>query len=142
MTQANVRNDELIKAILDTLIPADPETGMPGAGSLGLEDEVLGEASAVHALLDAGLEAAANADFVAGTSAERIARLQEVEAIHPGFIGLLFVPTCGAYYRHPEALVGLGLEPRPPHPIGYQLEPGDLSTLERVRQRGKIYREA
>lgn len=141
MTQPDAGNSELIKAVLDTLIPADPGAGMPGAGSLGLEEEVLREASVAQTLLDAGLEAAGDVDFVAGTAAQRIARLQDVEAAHPGFINLLFVPTCGAYYRHPDALVGLGLEPRPPHPIGYEVEPGDLSTLERVRQRGKIYRE-
>ena len=39
-------------------------------------------------------------------------------------------------------LVGLGLEPRPPHPKGYELEPGNLDALERVRARGKLYREA
>jgi hypothetical protein len=47
-----------------------------------------------------------------------------------------------AYYQHPKALEGLGLEPRPPHPKGYDLEPGNLDALERVRARGKLWRDA
>ena len=41
-----------------------------------------------------------------------------------------------------KVLEGLGLEPRPPFPQGYTLEPGDLSALERVRARGQLWRDA
>jgi hypothetical protein len=34
------------------------------------------------------------------------------------------------------------MEARPPYPKGYQVVQGDLSLLEPVRARGKIYRDA
>ena len=68
--------------------------------------------------------------------------VREIESTQPAFIPTLFVPTCIAYYQHPEVLIGLGLEPRPPHPKGYDLDPGNLEALERVRRRGKRYRDA
>jgi len=33
------------------------------------------------------------------------------------------------------------MEARPPYPKGYQVEPGDLSLLNPVIARGKIYRD-
>jgi hypothetical protein len=71
-----------------------------------------------------------------------VALLKQLEPTHPGFVPTLFFATCAAYYQHPKALVGLGLEPGPPHPKGYELESGNLDALERVRARGKLYRDA
>ena len=43
----------------------------------------------------------------------------------------------------PATAVGtaLGLEPRPPHPDGDELAPGDLGLLADVRKSGKLYRD-
>ena len=45
------------------------------------------------------------------------------------------------YYQNPAVVTALGLEPRPPHPDGYELEPGDLGLLADVRKSGKLYRD-
>ena len=40
-----------------------------------------------------------------------------------------------------EVLAGLGLEPRPPHPEGYEMAASDFSILDPVRKRSKLYRD-
>jgi hypothetical protein len=45
------------------------------------------------------------------------------------------------YYQHPRVVEALGLEARPPHPKGYHMEPNDLSLLDAVRRRAKLYRD-
>ena len=45
------------------------------------------------------------------------------------------------YYQHDDVLVKIGLEARPTFPEGYRIVEGDLTLLEPVYLRGKIYRE-
>jgi hypothetical protein len=71
-----------------------------------------------------------------------VAVLRELEQREPAFLPSLLFHLYASYYRHPRVLEGLGVEPRPPHPQGYELEPGDLAALENVRARGRLYREA
>lgn len=133
---------DLLEAILDTLIPPSEDGRMPGAGSLGLAASVRAQTAAAEDVVAAGLAAAEAADFLGLDLAARVAVLRELEASQPAFVGTLFLPTCTAYYQHPKVLEGLGVEGRPPHPKGYELEVGDLSPLDRVRARGKLYRDA
>ncbi len=134
--------DDLLSDILDTLIPPSADGAMPGAGSLGL-------ASAVEASLDpndpalrAGFDALREADFANLDPAGRSAALEAVDREQPSFIPALYVPTCTVYYQHPATHRGLGLSGEPPHPRGFELETGDLAGLERVKARGRMYREA
>jgi hypothetical protein len=133
--------NDLLDAILDTLIPPSKDGRMPGAGSLGIADAVRAEASETHEVVEAGLEAAAAAGFLELDADGRTELLRELDATQPTFVSTLYVPACTAYYQHPEVWGGLGLEARPPHPKGYELEAGNLDQLERVRARGKLYRD-
>jgi hypothetical protein len=38
-------------------------------------------------------------------------------------------------------LEAIGMEARAPFPKGFEVEPGDLSLLDPVRRRGRVYRE-
>lgn len=134
--------NDLLTAILDTLIPKSSDGLMPGAGSLGLADAVREKTTAAAGVLAEGLTAAEARGFVDLDAPGRVAALREIEADLPAFIPTLYIPTCIAYYQHPDVRVGLGLPSHPPHPKGFDLEPGDLANLDRVRQRGKLYRDA
>jgi hypothetical protein len=46
------------------------------------------------------------------------------------------------YYRDDRVVRSLGLEPRPPYPIGHVLEQGDWSLLDPVRTRPPLWRQA
>ena len=134
--------NNLLELILDSLIPASGDGRMPGAGALGLADVVRAETAAAKDIVAAGLSAAEERGFADLDDAGRIAVLREIESTQPAFISTLFVPTCIAYYQHPDVMVGLDMEPRPPYPKGFELEMGNLDSLERVRSRGKLYRDA
>ncbi len=58
-----------------------------------------------------------------------------------GFLPGLLFHSYVAYYRDDRVLETLGLEARPPFPKSFPLEPGDLSRLEAVRRRPRIYRD-
>ena len=132
---------DLLDAVLDTLIPPSDDGRLPGAGSLGIGEAVRAQSAAAGEAIPAGLAALEQAGFAELDLAARVDALRELEASQPAFVPMLYFATCTEYYRHPDVQVCLGLEARPPHPKGYELEPGDLAALERVRARGKLYRE-
>ena len=135
------------RAVLDELIP--PRDGsLPGAGSLGVGVYVearLGDATPLVASGLAALDVLARdrgaADFADLPRADRAPLVAEVAADHPGFVESLVFHSYSGYYQDPKVAVAIGLEPRPPHPDGYELEAGDLSLLDGVRKSAKRYRE-
>jgi hypothetical protein len=133
-------------AVLDELVPA--RNGVPGAGSLGIGEYVearlagvVGMISQSLAALDALAQEQAGAQFADLAPEQRAPLLSEAAASHPGFLESLIFHTYNGYYQHPRVSAAIGLEARPPHPLGYELETGDLSLLDPVRQRDKLYRE-
>ncbi len=140
-----------LAALLDEVIPPSADGRMPGAGALGLADRVAGELAKqgpVLELVQAGLatlDRVARGECGVGLGAlapdDRQRIVEQVAAAGTDLAPMLAFPTYIAYYEHPEVLSALGLEPRPPHPKGYELEPFDESLLEGVRQRARLYRE-
>lgn len=133
--------------LLDELIPAR-DASLPGAGSLGVGELIeprLADAMPLVrsglAALDAQARERGAADFADLPREERASLVSEVAAAHPGFVELLVFHVYAGYYQNPRVAVALGLKPEPPYPSGFDLEPGDLSRLDPVRQRDKIYRE-
>ena len=135
-------DDALLDRVLDTLIPESEDGRMPSAGALNLAAAVRVAAAGAQDTIEAGLAALRDSGFEALDPGERTEALQELETTQPAFTASLYLATCSQYYAHPDVLTALGLEPRPPFPKGHDLEPGNLEALERVRQRGRIYREA
>jgi hypothetical protein len=139
---------DALTAILDCLIPADSARGLPAAGTLGLARYVTERLGDALASLQPGFEALeADAQQRAG---RRFAELEprdasEVLRAHadrdPGFLAALLFHTYAGYYQNPAVLEALGMEGRPPHPKGYELEAGDLTLLDPVRARPALYRE-
>ena len=146
-------SDELLSqralcAVLDELIPAR-DASLPGAGSLGVGEyvgEKLGDATPLVAGGLAALDALARergaADFADLPADERAPLIREAAPAHPGFVESLVFHTYNGYYQHPRVSVAIGLEARPPHPEGYELEAGDLGLLDAVRRRPRLYRDA
>ena len=139
----------LVRDVLDRIIPRQGE--IPGAGEIGIAaylDRVVGESPKLRALFSRGLvavELTAEGQFKKGftdlTDAEKTAVLKKVETAEGEFFDNLVWQTYNGYYTHRKVKSRLGADARPPQPQGYLLEKGDLSGLEKVRQRGPIYRE-
>jgi len=135
--------------VLDMIVPPSADGRMPGAAEVGVPAYLYIEAQ------DALPELRRELDQIERRSAERFARgfaelaererkslIAELRAQEPAFMSRLAMETLACYYQHDRVLAGLGLEARPPYPKGHQVAPGDLSLLEPVRARGKIYRDA
>ena len=140
-----------LTALLDEIVPPSEDGRLPGAGAIGLAsriDEALQDVPPMRAMIEAGLAAldeaarrAGAADFASLAGAERLEAVDARSEPHPGVLPTLIFHTYTGYYLDPQVVEGLGLEARPPHPKGYEMEPNDLGLLDRVRDRGPFYRE-
>jgi hypothetical protein len=140
-----------LTSVLDEIIPPSEDGRLPGAGALGLvsaiEDAVRKSPDLEPAIVQ-GLTALQEIAAAAGVSEfgaldreQRVTALNQIATTQPAFLpGLIFHAYC-AYYQSGEVMLGLGLEARPPHPLGYSVAPSDPSLLDPVRARPKLYRE-
>jgi hypothetical protein len=144
------QEERALTAALDEIIPPSDDGRLPGAGELGLArfvDEALQRTPALRPVISQGL--AGLDDLARGRSAQGFAALpgpdrsqvlNELASAQPGFLpGLMFLTYAG-YYQDPRVVEALGLEPRPPFPKGYDMEPNELSLLDEVRQRPTLFR--
>jgi hypothetical protein len=144
-------DERALAILLDDIIPPGGARNLPGAGELGIASFVAEFARTMPVLqpvIEQGLATlarlAASRDsgaFAALSAADRAAVTSELNAADPAFLGTLTFVAYVGYYKHPTIVAALGLEPRAPHPKGYEMEPNDLSLLEPVRRRGRMYRE-
>jgi hypothetical protein len=141
----------LLGYVLDELIPPSADGRLPSGGELGLHDHLATALRPLPALLEMVVQSLAALDRLARqrdpgglpalTPSARAAVLTELAASEHAVPPILALHAFGGYYHHPRVVAALGLEPRPPHPHGYAMEPNDLSLLEPVQRRGKMYRE-
>lgn len=140
-----------LAALLDEVIPSSADGRMPGAGQLGLAEKIAREVAARPGALDAvtsGLHAldriarGEHGDVFASLEPDARKRVvEQVSAADPVLLASVAFPAYIAYYEHPKVLVSLGMEARPPHPKGYELEPFDETLLDKVRSRKRLFRE-
>ena len=136
--------------VLDELIPPDSERQRPGAGQLGIAGYVDAALDTMPPVKEMIVDSLAALDEIAGRQgagrfsdlprAERVALLDQLAAGDRGFPPVLVLHAYAGYYQHPQVLEALGIEPRPPHPAGYTTVDGDLTLLDPVRRRPRMYR--
>jgi len=144
----------LLEQILDQIIPASADGGIPSAGSLGVADYLskkTGSEPDLQELLERGLACAAalvdakGGDFsTLGTDDQR-AVVEQLEAREPKSFEALLRHTYMAYYSNATVRPHFGLSANPTQPDGYQVpsdDPEELAALvEPVKNRGRCYRE-
>jgi hypothetical protein len=122
-----------LEAVLDTVIPPSPDGRLPGAGTLGLAETIEREVPVLTPLVKqalAALDASAGpGGFAALDPAARAEALRAHAEHEPHFLPGLLFQVHTRYYTAPSVVEGLGMEPRPPYPKGYAMEPSDLDTL-------------
>lgn len=144
----SLQEERALASVLDELIPPSDDGRLPGAGEAGLVRYIDQRAAELRPTIAQGLSALdelANArgarDFAALSREDKLEALNEVATAQPGFLPGLILHTYAGYYQNDRVLEGLGLEARPPYPDGYKMEPSDLSLLDGVRRRSKLYRD-
>lgn len=138
-----------LSALLNTMIPPNEDLGVPGAGDDAIVKQVVRSmrAASLQRLVD-GVEAIEkstiaelNRPFSQLTQAEREHWFHKHDLARHDLVRIMGSLTVQCYYCDPRVLDSLGVEPRPPFPKGFEVETGDLSLLDPVRKRGKIYRD-
>ncbi|NKB58200.1 MAG: hypothetical protein GKS00_17890 [Alphaproteobacteria bacterium] len=134
--------------LADMIVPASDEYGVPGAGDPAIMDNILADAERHRARIIAALSALDDiarkehgAVFTDLDPAQRDSVAETFRAAHAAGADLIANLTVQGYYRDDRVMTSLGMEPRPPHPKGYEVEQGDWSLLDPVRQREAFYRE-
>ena len=140
----------LLREVLDEIIPPSADGSFPGAGELGVGEQVedvLAQQPEFGRVIEQGLasirrlaESRNPSGFGGLSRSERAALLREIEAAEPAFFGALVMYTYFGYYTDRRITDRLGVR-NPPQPDGYDLEPGDLSLLDPVRARPKLWRD-
>ncbi len=141
----------VLARVLDEIIPPRDGGRFPGAGELGVAsyvDQALRNAPVLRAMIAEGLTALDelakqqhDCAFAALATQTQSQVLSALASSAQAFPPVLLLHAYAGYYQDGRVLQALGLEPRPPHPHGYTMEPNDLSLLEPVRQRPKRYRD-
>ena len=142
LTPAETRD---LRALVAEMIPASATYRVPGADDdlifadilNSLERDTDDTRTALKQL--AALSGGAFADLPADRRTE-IATALKTEGGAPLFALNRVVLLC--YYRDDRVMRSLGQEPRSPFPKGHDVEQGDWSLLDQVRQRDPIYRRA
>ena len=137
--------------VLDDLIPASADGRLPAAGQLGAGaylDQSLNALPELKAMIAQGLDALdalARRHHEGGLDAlsaeARAAVLLEHAGSEHSFPPILIMHAFAGYYQDPRILAVLHMPPRAPHPQGYEMGADDLSLLDPVRRRGRLYRE-
>ena len=140
---------ETLVAVLDMIIPASEDGRFPSAADLDVLDHIReSQNQLLPALredlgrLDRLAAERAGSGFSRLTESDRARVMDEIRGAEPGFLKDLALATATCYYQDDRVLHALGMEARPPFPKGYEVVSGDLSLLDPVRRRGKLYRDA
>lgn len=134
----------LLAAALDRVIPAVDD--LPGAGGMGLAEEVISRSQADERFDDAvGTVFSAlpsSTDFMALDAKGQDDALRTVESSHPDAFGLWLDIVYTIYYMQPAVHQRLSWHGRSPQPDGNEMPPWDESVLSEIRKREPFWRKA
>lgn len=147
MTSFTKDEQRALSALVDMIIPASEEYGVPSAADPVIFTDILSDSARHRERLGAALTALdALAQESHGAAFFNLPAKQQADAAdafrnsHAGDAGLIASITAQCYYRDDRVMESIGMEPRPPHPLGYTVEQGDWSLLDPVRGRNPLYR--
>jgi len=131
----------VLRAVMDRLVPAVDD--LPGAGAMGLLDEVEAMASAhapFHLALLGLLDGLPPKAFGALAGADQDKAIASFERAHPALFNTALEVVYLAYYADPRVGRRIGWRSGPLQPGGFALPPFDEAILEKARQRQPFWR--
>jgi hypothetical protein len=134
-----------LRAIAGVIIPASMEFDVPGADDPAIQADMLATLGRDTALVREALgqlARLAGGPFAALDPARREAVGLRLRGEGGAAVATLARVVLQCYYRDDRVVRSLGLEPRPPHPLGHELEQGDWALLDPVRAREPFWRRA
>ncbi|MDE0692755.1 MAG: gluconate 2-dehydrogenase subunit 3 family protein [Gammaproteobacteria bacterium] len=145
----NASQESALAAIVGAMIPASEEYAVPSAADPIIFADILTLVKrhpepVVEGLaaLDDIAESRHGGPFSALGDEDKAAAIAAFSQSGNQHLRAIVSMTAQCYYRDDRVMASLGMEPRPPFPKGFEVEQGDLSLLDPVRARGRIWREA
>ena len=149
-TELPLTDDErqILKLIDSDIIPGSEEFNLPGADDPKIFARILDKGRKHEDLLRQGINLIDqqskdrfDTSFVEASNTDRSTLIEALKTSNGMFVPVLVSITLQAYYQDPRVLESVDLEGRPPFPDGYEVEQGDWSLLDPVRNREKFYRK-
>jgi len=134
--------------LADLVVPASAEFDVPSAADAAILAAILSDAARHHARLRAALAALdemareqGSDAFADLADAQRDSVAAAFREARDGDAQLIAALVTQCYYRDDRVMRSLGMELRPPHPLGYTVAQGDWSLLDPVRGRAPLFRQ-
>ena len=141
MKTLSKNNADILGEMVDLLIPANKNLPAPSKiDVVEYIDDALSNTPKMKRIFVEGLTDINNKNFLSLPKMEQIALLTKYESTNGTFFSLLLRHTYNAYYTNPIVVAGIGMTGRPPQPLGYTLEKGNLTLLAKVIKKGQIWR--
>lgn len=135
--------------LAEMIIPASTEYHVPGAGDEIILADILAAATPHYLALSAALDALeALAQDVGAPGFAKLSQVQREDTVatfrrsQPLAAGLVSALTFQCYYRDDRVMRSLAMDARPPYPKGFDVDQGDWSLLDPVRNRKTFWRDA
>lgn len=136
-----------LNIIIDTMLPGDPELGMPNASSIIFIDylerhNIVDVADEFVSMLDKVCGDKFSQSFIDLDATQKMQAINACKLVNVRVFSSLVTHLLRAYYTSQSVLMRISAGSIPPFPQGNSLPQDDWSILEPVYERGKIYREA
>ena len=129
----------ILNGLLDVIIPPDEKRGLPGASTLELIAYLDEQAPELISFL-AGCLDYFDSQFAGLSYEEQHPLVESFSQTHAEFFNGLLFHTFACYYQNNQVLKAIGLDSSPPFPRGNDVASGDLSLLDPVLKRPRVYR--
>lgn len=132
--------------IIDTLLPGDPDLGMPSASQIDF-DTFLSQKNLVSlahdfvGMVDELCVQKQSLGFEHLSPEQRLQMINACKLVDVRMFTEMVSQLLRAYYTAPCVLIAIGAGSVPPFPEGHALGADDWTLLEPVYLRGPIYRE-
>ena len=139
---------ETFQTFVGKVIPASDEYKIPGADDPSIFAEILAASQSSASSITDGLKIInANAEKRYGESFNTLMEEQQSELLDdlqnatvPAIRTIVSI-AAQCYYRDDRVMESLGMEIRSPYPGGFEVEQGDWSLLDAVKEKDKLYRD-
>ncbi len=142
----NNEEEETLQTLLNLIIPSSEDGKMPSATEVGFLN-YLNKNKQISWIQEGLLKIIEESQKKYGKNFQKLSSSEQSELIDNlkrsflKFFNRLTTEVIKCYYQNDTVLDGIGVDAHPPFPNGQILEEGDLSLLEAVYLRGKIYRD-
>ena len=134
-------NSDILGEIVDLLIPT--KENLPSPSKIDVVEHIgdaLSNTPKIKRIFVEGLSDINNKKFLSLPKSKQITLLKKYETSNGAFFSQLVRHTYNAYYTNPIVVAGIGMTGKPPQPMGYTLEKGNLTLLDKVIKKGQIWR--